>query len=164
MQLLLKRQFSSVLGLESTLIAERYGGVLPQNGLQVLLVRKNHWILLSTMNCPQGSIKVYDSAFDNQPPSVLKAITKAFVAPEQIVQISVMNTEMQCGPNDCGVYVSAMMTSIAYGEDPCYLSYNPKTMRRHLAQCFEMQELTPFQSSPRVVSKVQRSLHNIGKS
>ena len=59
-----------------------------------------------------------------------------------------MNTEMQCGPNDCGVYVSAMMISIAYGEDPCYLSYNPKTMRRHLAQCFEMQELTPFQSSP----------------
>ena len=44
MQLLLKRQFSSVLGLESTLIAERYGGMLPQNGLQVLLVRKNHWI------------------------------------------------------------------------------------------------------------------------
>ena len=116
------------------------------------------------MNCPQGSIKVYDLAFDNQPPSVLKAITKAFVAPEQIVQISVMNMEMQCGLNDCGVYVSAMMTSVAYGEDPCYLSYNPKTMRRHLAQCFEMQELTPFQPSPRVVSKVQRSLHNIGKS
>ena len=140
-----KRQFSSVLGLKSTLIAERYGGVLPQNGLQILLVHKNHWILLSTMDCPQGSIKVYGSAFDNQPPSVLKAMTKAFVAPEQIVQISVMNTEMQCGPNDCGVYVSAMMTSIAYGEDPCYLSYNPKTMRRHLAQCFEIQELTPFQ-------------------
>ena len=65
MQLLLKRQFSSVLGLKSTLIAERYGGVLPQNGLQVLLVCKYHWILLSTMDCPQGSIKVYDSAFDN---------------------------------------------------------------------------------------------------
>ena len=42
MQLLLKRQFSSVLGLKSTLIAERHGGVLPQNSLQVLLVRDNH--------------------------------------------------------------------------------------------------------------------------
>ena len=50
MQLLLKRQFSSVLGLKSTLIAERHGGVLPQNGLQVLLVRDNHWILLSTID------------------------------------------------------------------------------------------------------------------
>ena len=77
-----------------------------------------------------------------------------------------MNMETQCGPNDCGVYVSAMMTSIAYGEDPCYLSYNynPKTMQHQLAQCFEMQELTPFQSSPRVVSKVQRTLHDISKS
>ena len=69
------------------------------------------------MECPQGSIKVYDSAFDYQPLSVFKAITKAFVALELIVQISVMNTEMQYGPDDCGVYVSAM-TSIAYGEDP----------------------------------------------
>ena len=63
---------------------------------------------------------MYHAAFDNKPPSILKAITKAFVAPEQIVQISVMNTKMQCVPNDCGVYVSAMMTS--FDEDPCYLS------------------------------------------
>ena len=56
---------------------------------------------------------MYHAAFDNQPPSVLKAITKAFVAPEQIVQISAMNTKMHCAPNDCGVYVSAMITSFA---------------------------------------------------
>ena len=46
MQLVLKRQFSSVLGLKSTLIA---GGVLPQNGLQDLLAQDNHclqWIAL----------------------------------------------------------------------------------------------------------------------
>ena len=99
------------------------------------------------MDYPLESIKVYDSAFDNQPPSVLKAIRKAFVAPEQIVQISVMNTDMQCGPNDCGVYVSVMTTSIAYGEVPCYLSYNPKAIQCHLAQSFKMQEITPFQLS-----------------
>ena len=126
LQLVLKRQFSSILGLKSTLIAEKHGGVLLHNGLQVLLVRKNHWILLSTMGCPQGSVKVYDSAFDNQPPIVLKAVTKALVAPEQIVRISVMITERQCGPYDCGVYVAAMMTSIAYGDNPCYLTTTPR--------------------------------------
>ena len=161
MQLLLKRQFSSVLGLKSTLIAERHGGVLPQNGLQVLLVRDNHWILLSTMDCPQGSVRIYDSAFHSQPLCVLKAITKALVAPEQIVRVSVMNMEMQCAPNDCGVYVAATMTSIAYGEDPCYLSYDSKMMRSHLARCFEQQHLIPFQSSPRVVSKVERSFYSV---
>ena len=95
-QLLLKRQFSSVLGLKSTLIAEKHGGVLPQNGLQVLLVRGNHWILLSTMDCSQGNVRIYDSAFHSQPLCVLKAVTKALVAPEQIVQVSVMNTKIQC--------------------------------------------------------------------
>ena len=157
----MKRQFSFVLGLKSTLIAERHGGVLPQNGLQVLLVRDNHWILLSTMDCPQGSVRIYDSAFHSQPLCVLKAITKALVAPEQIVRVSVMNMEMQCAPNDCGVYVAATMTSIAYGEDPCYLSYDSKMMRSQLAKCFEQQHLIPFQPSPRVVSKVERSFYDV---
>ena len=71
------------------------------------------------MDCPQGSVRIYDSAFHSQPPSVLKANTKALVAPEQLVRVSIMNTEMHCTPNECGVYVAAMMTSIAYGEDSC---------------------------------------------
>ena len=41
MKLLLKTQLSSVLGLKSTLIAERHGGVLPQNDMQVLLFHDN---------------------------------------------------------------------------------------------------------------------------
>lgn len=57
-----------------------------------------------------------------------KGYYEALMAPEQIVRVSVMNTEMQCAPNDCGVYVAAIMTSFAYSEDPCYLSYNPKMM------------------------------------
>ena len=86
------------------------------------------------MSCPQGTVRIYDSAFHSQPPSVLKAITKALVMPEQLVQVSIMNTRVQCGTNDCGVYIAAMITSIAYGEDLCYLSYNSKTMRCHLAK------------------------------
>ena len=58
-----ERQFLSVLGLKSTLIAKRHGGVLPQNGLQALLVCYNHWILLFTMKFPQGSVTIYYSAF-----------------------------------------------------------------------------------------------------
>ena len=158
MQLPLKRQFLSVLGLKSTLIAERHGGVLPQHGLQVLLVRDNRWILLSATDCLQGSVRIYDSAFHSQPLCVLKAITKALVAPKQIIRVSVMNTEMQCAPNDCVVYVAATMTSIAYGEDPCY---NCKMMQSHLAKCFEQQHLTPFESSPRAVSKVERSFYKV---
>ena len=59
--------------------------MLPQSGLQVLLVCDNHWILLSTMDCYEGSVRIYDSAFHSQPLCVLKATTKALVAPEQIV-------------------------------------------------------------------------------
>jgi len=156
-QLLIKKQFPSVLGLKSTLIAERHGKVLPQHGLQVLLVRDNHWILLSTMGCPQGSVKVYDSTFINQSTCALKAVAKALITTEQTVRIAFMDTELQPTATDCGIYVAAMMTTIAYGGEPCYCSYDHKTMRSHLAQCFEDQQLTPFQSSAREVTKVERS-------
>ena len=51
------------MGIKSTLVAERHGKSLPSNGVQILLVHSNHWILLSTMQCSDGSMKVYDSAF-----------------------------------------------------------------------------------------------------
>lgn len=53
--------------------------MLPQNGLQVLLVRGNHWILLSTIDCHLGNVRIYNSAFHSQPLCVLKAVTKALI-------------------------------------------------------------------------------------
>ena len=66
-QALLNKQFPSINGLKSALVAERHGKVLPPNGLQILLVHGNHWILLSTMQCSKSKVKVYDSAFHSHP-------------------------------------------------------------------------------------------------
>lgn len=112
------------------------------------------------MGCPQGTVKVYDTAFVNQSTCALKAIAKALITTEQTVQISIMDMELQSTAHDCGVYVVAVMTTIVYGGEPCYYSYDHKMMRNHLAQCFENQCLTPFQSSTREVAKMERSHYN----
>ena len=43
-----------------------------------------------------------------------------------------------------GVYAIAMMTSIAYKEDPVHVVYNQQDLRLHLKQCFEKGILTKF--------------------
>jgi len=156
-QALMKKQFPSINGLKSTLVAERHGKVLPPNGLQILLVRGNHWILLSTMQCSEDSVKVYDSAFHSHPKAVLLSIVKALVRDEETIRVSIMDTEMQPTPNDCGIYAIAMMVTIAYGSEPCFSKYQHSGMRDHLSQCFEDNFLVPFSSSPSVKSKAERT-------
>jgi len=49
----------------------------------------------------------------------------------------VINVAMQKGSTDSGVYAIAMMTSIAFKEDPAYIVYNQQDLRFYLKDCFE---------------------------
>ena len=62
-QLLLKKQYPHISGLQSTILADIYG-MNPQPNrefVQVLNVNRNHWIIISTINCPPSTVSVYDS-------------------------------------------------------------------------------------------------------
>ncbi len=71
-QNLLKEQFPLVGGLQAPALAEK-NAMEPQSGefVQILCVGQNHWITVSTIGCPQGLVRVYDSLHGNfhQPPS-----------------------------------------------------------------------------------------------
>ena len=48
------------------------------------------------------------------------------------------------GVTDCGAFAIAMMTSIAFNEDPSEVHYQQDNLRQHLLQCFVDQKMTPF--------------------
>ena len=48
------------------------------------------------------------------------------------VTIIMKNTQKQIGSDDCGLFTIAMMTSLAYKEDPSAVTYDQKNMRQHL--------------------------------
>ena len=49
-----------------------------------------------------------------------------------------------CGSDDCGLFTIAMMTSLAYKEDPSAVTYDQKNMRQHLLECFSTKCIMPF--------------------
>ena len=121
----------------------------------------NYWILLSTMQCSDDSVKVYDSAFHSHPKEVLLSIVKALVTDEKTLKVSIMDTEMQPTPNNCGIFAIAMMVTIAYGDEPCYSNYQHSVMHNHLSQCFEDKLLVPFSSSPSMKDKAERMVNSL---
>ena len=63
-QVLLKRQFKSLSGLQSTLWLTKLKEPLPATGsVQVLHTRGNHWIVASTVGCSAGDVNVFDSLY-----------------------------------------------------------------------------------------------------
>ena len=61
-----------------------------------------------------------------------------------VIRIRVANVALQKGSSDCGLYVIAMMTSLAYDDDPITQLYSQQELRVHLKQCFERGTLEPF--------------------
>jgi len=108
-----RSSFLLLMSLNSTLITEWYGKVLPSNGLHVLLVCGIHWILLSTIQCSKDCVKVYDLAFHSHPKEVLLLIVKALARDEKAVRVSIMDTEMQPTPNTVAIAMLLMAVSHA---------------------------------------------------
>ena len=54
------------------------------------------------------------------------------------------NLQKQHGYADCDIFTIAVLTSLAYKEDPNAVLYDQKKLREHLTQCFAAKLLTLF--------------------
>ena len=145
-QRLLKQQFPSLGGLQSTLLQcrkETQKGI--SRGVQIVHSRGNHWIVVSTINCKQGEVLVFDSLYTSIDESTKAIITSVFQAPDNgTLTIRYVNTQKQADTNDCGLFAIASATAIAFGSDPSNHIYHQGEMRSHLHQCFVKGLLTQF--------------------
>jgi len=55
-----------------------------------------------------------------------------------------INVALQKGSTDCGLYAIAMMTSIAFKQDPEGIVYDHNGLRLHLKECFDQGIMQPF--------------------
>ena len=64
-QVLLKKQFPDLLGLQSTLLQSSKQQSVKENHNQVQIIhsRGNHWIVASTIHARDGVVQVYDSVY-----------------------------------------------------------------------------------------------------
>ena len=107
-----------------------------------------HWILLSTVDCPPGVIRIYDSAqYNHISPEVEKVIAQLVKLPLHMstIQVQFMEGDIQPNSSDCGVYSIAHMVAIISGvQDPHLVKFQTSAMRAHLLSNIEQAQMTPF--------------------
>lgn len=140
-QEVLKMQFPGLDGLKNTLLLTKHAQVLnsPTNYLQIVHVRTNHWIAVSTLGCLHNRVRIYDSLYtdvDEQTTYLLKSVFGSNVSYE------VNSCPRQEGCNDCGLFAIANCVSLVNWSQP--ERFDQKRMRPHLVKCFEQCSFTKF--------------------
>ena len=104
--MLLKKQHPHIFGLQTpTLQYTRTFDV--QEGkefVQVLNMSGNHWITISTIDCPCGVIKVYDSLHMGLPTWIKRTIADLMFFSGKSVAVQHMHMQHQSGGSDCGLF------------------------------------------------------------
>ena len=56
----------------------------------------------------------------------------------------IMNIAKQSGATDCGLYATAIMSSLALDKDPCSIVFKKEDLRTHLQSILEKEQITEF--------------------
>ena len=153
-QTLLKAQFPVADGLLPML---QHCGMKDTNtpgnkihhGLRVVHCRNNHWALVSTMNCEENEMKIFDSLYDSVDESTLDLIQKRFLFNSTVV-VKVISAQKQSNSTNCGLFAIANATAILFNKNPETIHFHEKELKNHLCKCYEDNVLSPFPSSAKV--------------
>ncbi len=140
-QHLLKKQYPHVEGLQPP--AELLQSTMqPPSGefVQILHAGGNHWIVISTVKCAQGSVNVFDSLNLRTPSS---AVIEGLLSSKSR-KINHVHVQQQQDGNDCGLFAIAFATSLCTSQDPSRVRYHQASLRNHLRECFIDENMTSF--------------------
>ncbi len=114
-QRLLNIQFPDIEGLGHTLHQSRPPTKSISNGLQIIFVRGNHWIVASSIACDTDTIQAYDSLYSTVSEDSKEVIFNLFEKSRtKIIEVSVQN---QRGGRDCGLFAVDISTALLFGID-----------------------------------------------
>ena len=146
-QILIKRQFPEVCGLQNTLLQKSIN-LQPFQGLNNLQIVHmgdiNHWIVISTIGCKRDEIEIYDSLQTTLNLDSETVIAKYLYSKSSHVVMKFVNIALQSGSTECGLYAIAIMTALAFRQDPALLVFDQNSLRTHLGECFEAGNIQLF--------------------
>ena len=144
-QSILKQQFPHVNGLQPTILGESLSMEPQPNGfVQIVCVRGNHWICLSTIGCQPSTMNVYDSLHGRLDLLTKKIVADLVQSKENEIEILYADVQRQSGASDCGLFALAFATSVCYGDYPAASSYTQSEMREHLLSCIKKGQIVRF--------------------
>ena len=144
----LKRQFSNLNGLESTLYQTKkavLNEAMVKNKLQIIHCKKRqHWIVATTVNSRSNEVKVFDSIFVSLDKETKQVLLNLFGHDKAEPKLKLLKSQKQSGSKDCGLFAVAYATSIAFGKDPTKKILYQDKMRTHLVDCLQKGHMSLF--------------------
>ncbi|XP_066933436.1 uncharacterized protein [Clytia hemisphaerica] len=148
-RIMLKKQFPSLRGLQETLskldspaIKSKFHP-FREDRIQIHHDEENHWVLSRSKG---QKVILLDSSKSEPTEHLQKQLLKCY---EKYVKNGHLEIEYesvcrQTGGKDCGLFVIAFATDIAFGFNPSSILYNQARFRQHLKQCFASETMSVF--------------------
>ena len=83
---------------------------MAQNAIQIIHVQGNHWIKISTINCEEGEVGVYDSLYNSIDKNTHDFMNHLVPG----LHITLKECQKQDSIIDCGLFSIAINTSLAF--------------------------------------------------
>ena len=77
-------------------------------------------------------------------PDLKNQIAALLCTTKDAIQVKYMDTQMQSGSNDCGIFAIDFATALANGEHLGAYQFDQPKMRKHLIDCSEAQFISTF--------------------
>jgi hypothetical protein len=142
-QAILKAKFPTVTGFYPTMFQQRSryeNDLSPTNSIQIIHCRHmRHWATLSTINCTNEEVKIYDSVYSCWDQETEDIVAKLF---HKKMKISMEPVQKQQGNTDCGIFSIAFAIALAANCNPSLIVFNQSSLRSHIKTCFEKLDLT----------------------
>ena len=92
--------------------------------------------LVTAFDCEEDEVVIYDSLQMNLNSYTQTIISKYLGTKSPLFVFKLANVAAQKGSTECGLYAIAMMTTLAFNDNPTDVVYSQQDMRAHLGQCF----------------------------
>ena len=149
-QLIIKRQFPDIIGLQDTLFSQTdaFKAVITDKISVRIHFINSHWVTSCSIN---GSILLYDSMYNKLDSHLINQLARCYKNfadyncefPPSVV-VNIKSVQQQTGSLDCGLFAIANAVHLAFGKQPETISYNQNFMRQHLEKMFHARQFKPF--------------------
>ena len=148
---IMKTQFANpkINGFQSVLNKQRNSNFnrVEKDMVQILhrgSMDSGHWFTISTLNCPEGIVNVFDSMYSDLDQESKSQILSILKHEGKFVKFHMIPVQRQVGGTECGVFAIAFAVALSFGLNPTKLIFDQSKMRTHLITCLSQKQFSNF--------------------
>ena len=111
--------------------------------VQILHTGNSHWVCVSSIGCPPGHVKLYDSLYNDAITQEIEQQTNDLLG-GRLLSLVPASVQQQSNGSDCGIFAIAFAACLVFGIDPSHVNFDVPTMRPHLAACLRNKNISLF--------------------